>query len=64
MAFEQVGKDFVKHYYSQFDSNQRQNLGALYQNESMLTFENDRYQGRDNIVKKLTVKKKKLKTKK
>jgi len=54
MNFEEVGKAFVNHYYTLFDANKRGELGALYQNESMLTFENDKFQGRDNIVKKLT----------
>eukprot|EP01115_Flamella_aegyptia_P003797 TRINITY_DN170_c0_g1_i1.p1 TRINITY_DN170_c0_g1~~TRINITY_DN170_c0_g1_i1.p1 ORF type:complete len:126 (-),score=44.53 TRINITY_DN170_c0_g1_i1:54-431(-) len=51
--FEEVGKAFVTHYYTLFDSNQREQLGALYQNESMLTFEQSKFQGRDNILTKL-----------
>ncbi|XP_024017621.1 nuclear transport factor 2B [Morus notabilis] len=48
-----VAKAFVEHYYSTFDSN-RANLGTLYQNESMLTFEGQKIQGSQNIVAKLT----------
>jgi len=53
-SFEEVGKAFVGHYYTQFDANKRAELGNLYQNDSMLTFENDKFQGRDNILTKLT----------
>jgi len=52
--FEEVAKAFVTHYYTLFDENKRHELHSLYQNESMLTFENEKYQGSDNIVKKLT----------
>jgi len=52
--FEEIGKKFVEHYYTLFDSNKRADLGGLYQNESMLTFEGEKFQGRDNVVKKLT----------
>eukprot|EP01117_Protostelium_nocturnum_P016630 TRINITY_DN662_c0_g1_i7.p3 TRINITY_DN662_c0_g1~~TRINITY_DN662_c0_g1_i7.p3 ORF type:complete len:123 (+),score=32.17 TRINITY_DN662_c0_g1_i7:310-678(+) len=51
---EQVGKAFVDHYYQLFDQNRRAELGALYQPQSMLSFENDKYQGSEKIVQKLT----------
>jgi len=51
--FEAVAKSFITHYYGLFDSNQRGSLGALYQGQSMLTFENEKFQGPENIVKKL-----------
>uniref|UniRef100_A0A175YRK0 NTF2 domain-containing protein n=1 Tax=Daucus carota subsp. sativus TaxID=79200 RepID=A0A175YRK0_DAUCS len=48
-----VAKAFVEHYYSTFDNN-RSNLGNLYQEASMLTFEGQKIQGSVNIVAKLT----------
>jgi len=53
MAHEEIGKAFVNHYYTLFDQNQRGSLAALYQNESMLTFENDKIQGIQAIGNKL-----------
>eukprot|EP01119_Soliformovum_irregulare_P001876 TRINITY_DN11717_c0_g1_i1.p1 TRINITY_DN11717_c0_g1~~TRINITY_DN11717_c0_g1_i1.p1 ORF type:complete len:127 (+),score=31.76 TRINITY_DN11717_c0_g1_i1:43-423(+) len=52
--FEEIGKRFVEHYYTLFDQNQRGQLGALYRAESMLTFENDKFQTPERIVAKLT----------
>ncbi|KAF6148459.1 hypothetical protein GIB67_038814 [Kingdonia uniflora] len=49
---EAVSKAFVDHYYSTFDSN-RANLGNLYQDTSMLSFEGEKIQGSQNIVTKL-----------
>ena len=51
--FAQVGQQFVDHYYKTFDSNRSQ-LAPLYGSNSMLTFENDQFQGADAIIKKLT----------
>ncbi|KAL9251699.1 Nuclear transport factor 2A-like protein [Drosera capensis] len=48
-----VAKAFVEHYYSRFDAN-RSNLGNLYQDSSMLTFEGQKVAGAQNIVAKLT----------
>jgi len=48
-----VSKAFVSHYYTVFDSD-RSKLGGLYQDNSMLTFEGERTQGRTAIVAKLT----------
>ena len=53
-SFEDIGKAFVGHYYNLFDANKRSELGALYQETSMLTFEGEKFQGRDKIVGKLT----------
>eukprot|EP01116_Phalansterium_solitarium_P003962 TRINITY_DN14815_c0_g1_i1.p1 TRINITY_DN14815_c0_g1~~TRINITY_DN14815_c0_g1_i1.p1 ORF type:complete len:125 (-),score=8.24 TRINITY_DN14815_c0_g1_i1:112-486(-) len=53
-SIEDIGKAFVTHYYSLFDQNQRAQLATLYQNESMLTFENDKIQGREAIGTKLS----------
>mmetsp|Transcript_5698 Transcript_5698/g.7966 ORF Transcript_5698/g.7966 Transcript_5698/m.7966 type:complete len:125 (-) Transcript_5698:55-429(-) len=51
--FEEIGKAFINHYYSLFDANKRGELGALYQANSMLTFEDGKFQGPENIVNKL-----------
>jgi hypothetical protein len=50
--FNDIGKAFVDHYYKMFDGS-RASLQPLYQGESMLTFENDQYQGAANIMQKL-----------
>ncbi|KAL9246019.1 hypothetical protein vseg_019603 [Gypsophila vaccaria] len=50
---QQVAKAFVEHYYTTFDTN-RANLGTLYQDTSMLTFEGQPHMGAQNIVGKLT----------
>ncbi|CDP13353.1 unnamed protein product [Coffea canephora] len=50
---DQVAKAFVDHYYSTFDTN-RSGLGNLYQDQSMLTFEGEKFQGSSNILAKLT----------
>ncbi|KAF7129490.1 hypothetical protein RHSIM_Rhsim10G0005500 [Rhododendron simsii] len=47
-----VAKAFVEHYYSTFDTN-RQGLGNLYQDGSMLSFEGQQFQGAQNIAAKL-----------
>ena len=51
--FDSIGRQFVDHYYKTFDTNRSQ-LGALYGANSMLSFENEQFQGPDNIMKKLT----------
>eukprot|EP01083_Nonionella_stella_P143744 447379_1 len=48
----QIAKAFVEHYYNLFDNN-RQGLGNLFQDSSMLSFENDGYKGRERIMQKL-----------
>jgi hypothetical protein len=52
--FDGIAKAFVGHYYTTFDSN-RGNLVSLYQDNSMLTFEGERFQGREAILKKIVV---------
>mmetsp|Transcript_55614 Transcript_55614/g.161119 ORF Transcript_55614/g.161119 Transcript_55614/m.161119 type:complete len:124 (+) Transcript_55614:99-470(+) len=52
MAFQQVGEQFVQHYYQTFDSN-RAGLASLYSEASMLTFEGEQFQGAQNITQKL-----------
>ncbi|MQL81489.1 hypothetical protein Taro_013958 [Colocasia esculenta] len=47
-----VAKAFVEHYYRTFDNN-RAELGNLYQEGSMLTFEGAKTQGSQAIVAKL-----------
>jgi len=49
---EEIAKAFAAHYYNIFD-NDRKNLANLYQDHSMLTFENDKLQGKANIINKL-----------
>ena len=53
----EIGKAFVTHYYQAFDASieQRATLQGLYQNESMLTFENEQFMGMQAIMTKLTV---------
>lgn len=43
----------MDHYYRTFDEN-RQNLGVLYQEQSLLTFQGERFQGSQAILAKLT----------
>ena len=50
--FETVGKQFIAHYYNQFDTDRSQ-LGPLYNDESMLTFEGEQFLGKDKIGEKL-----------
>jgi len=52
MDAEQVAKAFVEHYYTTFDTN-RAGLANLYQENSMLTFEGQKFAGAQNIVAKL-----------
>jgi len=52
--FAEIGKAFAQHYYQTFDTN-RAALHSLYQNESMLTFENEQFMGMQAIMTKLTV---------
>mmetsp|Transcript_64631 Transcript_64631/g.142531 ORF Transcript_64631/g.142531 Transcript_64631/m.142531 type:complete len:214 (-) Transcript_64631:80-721(-) len=47
-----VAEQFCQHYYATFDRS-RQELGALYRDSSMLTFEGEQYLGATNIVAKL-----------
>ncbi|KAK9089645.1 hypothetical protein Scep_028727 [Stephania cephalantha] len=49
---ESVGKAFVDHYYNLFDTN-RPSLASLYHPSSMLTFEGQKLQGTDDIMRKL-----------
>jgi len=53
MSFQQIGEQFVQHYYQTFDTN-RAGLVSLYGDSSMLTFEGDQFQGAQNITQKLT----------
>ncbi|KAF9244233.1 nuclear transport factor 2 [Melanogaster broomeanus] len=48
-----VAKQFTDFYYNTFDSD-RSNLGPLYRDQSMLTFEGAPFQGTQSIVEKLT----------
>eukprot|EP00484_Ammonia_sp_Unknown_P000953 CAMPEP_0197020164 /NCGR_PEP_ID=MMETSP1384-20130603/886_1 /TAXON_ID=29189 /ORGANISM="Ammonia sp." /LENGTH=119 /DNA_ID=CAMNT_0042447733 /DNA_START=61 /DNA_END=417 /DNA_ORIENTATION=+ len=48
----QIGKSFVEHYYNLFDNNRAQ-LANLFQGQSMLSFENEGFQGQQKIMEKL-----------
>lgn len=50
--FQQVGEQFVQHYYNTFDTNRSQ-LGPLYNETSMMTWEGEQFQGSQAIVQKL-----------
>ncbi|KAI3428575.1 hypothetical protein D9Q98_007397 [Chlorella vulgaris] len=50
---EAVAKAFTDHYYNTFDT-ARANLASLYQEQSMLTFEGQKFQGMQAILSKLT----------
>ena len=52
--FDEVGRQFVQHYYQTFDSN-RQNLASLYSDQSMLTYEGEQYMGGQQIMEKYSV---------
>eukprot|EP00995_Heteronema_vittatum_P009394 NODE_4718_length_557_cov_1639.039370_g2566_i1.p2 GENE.NODE_4718_length_557_cov_1639.039370_g2566_i1~~NODE_4718_length_557_cov_1639.039370_g2566_i1.p2 ORF type:complete len:135 (-),score=32.35 NODE_4718_length_557_cov_1639.039370_g2566_i1:125-529(-) len=52
MDFQTVGKQFATHYYQTFDSN-RDGLGALYRDQSLMTFEGSQAQGTAQIMTKL-----------
>merc|ERR1712166_403839 len=45
--FNEIGKAFVGHYYQMFDASieQRSTLQSMYQDASMLTFENEQFMG-------------------
>ncbi|CAG9461719.1 unnamed protein product [Pedinophyceae sp. YPF-701] len=49
---EGVAKAFVSHYWTTFDTN-RSALAALYNEQSMLTFQNQKFQGQQAILQKL-----------
>eukprot|EP00271_Cylindrocystis_brebissonii_P008930 TRINITY_DN23465_c0_g1_i1.p1 TRINITY_DN23465_c0_g1~~TRINITY_DN23465_c0_g1_i1.p1 ORF type:complete len:123 (+),score=24.10 TRINITY_DN23465_c0_g1_i1:241-609(+) len=48
-----ISKAFVEHYYNTFDTN-RGNLYTLYQDNSMLSFEGEKFMGAQNIQAKIT----------
>jgi len=50
--FEKVGESFIDHYYKLF-ANDRAQLISLYQPQSMLTFEGEKFQGPQAIANKL-----------
>ncbi|POR32879.1 Nuclear transport factor 2, partial [Tolypocladium paradoxum] len=51
--FEEIAKQFIEFYYSQFDTD-RKSLASLYREQSMLTFESASVLGANAIVEKLT----------
>ncbi|KAK9237448.1 hypothetical protein V1525DRAFT_404014 [Lipomyces kononenkoae] len=50
--FQSLAEEFTKFYYAQFDSDRSQ-LGNLYRDHSMLTFETSQMQGAKSIIEKL-----------
>eukprot|EP01089_Gocevia_fonbrunei_P009439 TRINITY_DN2173_c0_g1_i1.p1 TRINITY_DN2173_c0_g1~~TRINITY_DN2173_c0_g1_i1.p1 ORF type:complete len:125 (+),score=14.94 TRINITY_DN2173_c0_g1_i1:102-476(+) len=48
---DEIASAFVTHYYTHFDGDRSQ-LANLYQDNSMVTFEKEKCQGRQNIVTK------------
>lgn len=48
-----VAKAFTDHYYNTFDTN-RSGLTGLYQDQSLLSFEGQKFQGSQQIMQKLT----------
>ena len=50
--FSSLAQQFTEFYYNQFDSDRSQ-LGNLYRDQSMLTFETTQLQGAKDIVEKL-----------
>mmetsp|Transcript_12376 Transcript_12376/g.31436 ORF Transcript_12376/g.31436 Transcript_12376/m.31436 type:complete len:127 (-) Transcript_12376:63-443(-) len=53
--FEGIAKAFIDHYYKTFDTpGGRGQLSALYQEQSMLTWEGQKLQGAAQIVNKLS----------
>ncbi|KAH3682771.1 hypothetical protein WICPIJ_006230 [Wickerhamomyces pijperi] len=53
LDFNTLAQQFTEFYYNQFDSDRSQ-LGNLYRDQSMLTFESSQVQGAKDIVEKLT----------
>merc|ERR1712166_536421 len=54
--FNEIGKAFVGHYYQMFDASieQRSTLQSMYQDASMLSFEDEQFMGMQAIMTKLT----------
>lgn len=52
--FVEIAKQFCEFYYQQFDADRKQ-LGPLYRDQSMLTYESSSVQGVSAIVEKLSV---------
>ncbi len=51
-SFEEVGRQFVTHYYNVFDT-QRGQLATLYTEQSMLSYEGEQFLGAQSIMEKL-----------
>ncbi|CRH04014.1 nuclear transport factor 2, putative [Plasmodium relictum] len=50
--FEEIGKEFVNHYFQCFNTG-RNELAALYKDISMMSFENDQCRGTSQIIERL-----------
>eukprot|EP01091_Cochliopodium_minus_P006096 TRINITY_DN15977_c0_g1_i1.p1 TRINITY_DN15977_c0_g1~~TRINITY_DN15977_c0_g1_i1.p1 ORF type:complete len:126 (+),score=31.16 TRINITY_DN15977_c0_g1_i1:20-397(+) len=53
MSFEKVSESFLEHYYKLFCSDKSQ-LAPLYQQNSMLTFEGEKFLGTEKIMEKFS----------
>ena len=51
-AYEELGKAFVQRYHTQLSTN-RETLQQLFAEQSMMTFEDAAYSGKQNITQKL-----------
>lgn len=51
MDFNTIGSQFLSAYYNKFDK-ERDKLGTLYRDVSMLSFEGEQYKGVQSILQK------------
>merc|ERR1719251_862525 len=54
MSAQDIATHFVKHYFGLFDGGNRAQLGSLYRDQSMLSFEGEAFKGVQQIINKLT----------
>ena len=52
-SIEEIGHSFISHYYTTLDGANYELLGSLYQANSVLTFEGQKYEGPSAIVGKV-----------
>ena len=52
--WQKIGESFVLEYYNQFDNTNRMDLGNLYSNCALLTWEGTHFHGKEAIAGKLT----------
>ena len=51
--FNEIGRQFVVHFYNTFNQ-PKENLIALFSDQSMLTFEGEQFLGQQQIYEKLS----------